>query len=182
MGFSNPEEQQLVFLPELMAHTFLFFFSPKFKMSFHKSSLLWWIWQGLEATAHRERNRTPSPARQGKPKINSGLHLGSRQWDWTENRLLDPLCHTILCIPSQELSAPSVSPPPLQTQLILLQILKFPTVWPAFRHSPWGIWQMHLWFARSRSPASWYNRFSYCHHARPQTNIPSSQKKFLESF
>lgn len=32
-----------------------------------------------------------------------------------ENGLLDPLCHTILCIPSKEISDPSVSPPSTNT-------------------------------------------------------------------
>lgn len=45
-----------------------------------------------------------------KPKIYSGLCLGSRQCDWTDYRLRDPLCHSILCIPSKEISNPSVSP------------------------------------------------------------------------
>lgn len=48
------------------------------------------------------------------PKIHFGL-FGIQPWDGTENRLLDPLCHTILCIPGKEISDPSACPPSTNT-------------------------------------------------------------------
>lgn len=120
MGFGNLEEQQLVFLPELIAHTFLlllFLFSSSQCLFIRVAFSDGFGWDSKPRLIRHATKHLPQRDRlkRKKPKIYSGLCLGSRQWDWTENCLLDPLSHSILRIPSKEISDPSVSPPSTNT-------------------------------------------------------------------